>query len=126
MTGAIILVVEDDPILRMTAQKQIAHLGKTSVTVETGEQAIERVAEDVALIFMDVGLPGIDGATAALLIREKELKERRKRVPIIALTAHSDRHRCELAGMDDFLMKPAMVADIQRMIEKWLPEEHQV
>ncbi len=121
MADPIILVVEDDPILRMTVQKQISHLGKVSETVSTGEEAIARVDSDVAMIFMDVGLPGIDGAHATLLIREKELKERRKRVPIIALTAHSDKHQCAAAGMDDFLQKPALIADIKRMFEKWLP-----
>lgn len=60
---------------------------------------------------MDIGLPGIDGSHATLLIREKELKEQRNRVPIVALTAHSERERCILVGMDDFLQKPALTVE---------------
>jgi two-component system, sensor histidine kinase len=122
MKESIILVVEDDPILRLIAQKQIAHLGHGSETVETGEEAIERIADNIVLIFMDVGLPGMDGKQATIRIREKEVQQQRPQVPIIALTAHSDQERCLLAGMDDFLQKPALVEDIRRMLHKWLPE----
>ncbi len=121
MKDPIILVVEDDPILRITTQKQIAHLGHTSETVETGEEAIERIADNIVLIFMDVGLPGIDGRQAAIRIRERELQQQRPRVPIVALTAYYDQDQCLLAGMDDFLLKPALVDDIRRMLDKWLP-----
>lgn len=115
-----ILVVEDDPTLRLLARHVLAHLGYDCVTVSSGEEAVERVKGDIALIFMDIGLPGIDGTRAATLIREKELNELQTRRPIIALTAHSDRERCIKAGMDDYLLKPAFMADWQRMLEKWL------
>jgi CheY-like chemotaxis protein len=121
MTDSIILVVEDDPVLRLTAQKQLAHLGHLSETVETGEEAIKRIADNIVLIFMDVGLPGMDGRQATIRIREQEVQQQRSHVPIIALTAHSDQERCLLAGMDDFLQKPALVEDVRRMLDKWLP-----
>jgi CheY-like chemotaxis protein len=122
MKDPIILVVEDDPVLRLTAQKQIAHLGHVSKTAETGEECIELIADNTVLIFMDVGLPGIDGRQATMKIREMEVQQQLPHIPIIALTAHSEQERCLLAGMDDFLQKPAMVDDIRRMLHKWLPE----
>jgi CheY-like chemotaxis protein len=123
MKDCVILIVEDDPILRKMTQSQISMLCScTAEGVSTGEEAVNRAHSDISLIFMDVGLPGIDGSHATLLIREKELNERRKRVPIIALTAHSDRQRTIMAGMDDFLQKPALLDDIKRILQKWLPE----
>ena len=116
-----ILVVEDNPVVRMLTQKQLSVLGYTSEAVATGEEAVQRDSGDIALILMDIGLPGIDGTRATQLIRERELKEQRKRVPIVALTAHSDKQVCILAGMDDFLQKPARLGDIQRMMATWLP-----
>lgn len=116
-----ILVVEDNPVVRMLTQKQLSVLGYASEAVGTGEEAVERGSRDIALILMDIGLPGIDGARAAQLIRERELKEQRKRVPIVALTAHSDKQGCLLAGMDDFLQKPAKLGDIQRILATWFP-----
>jgi CheY-like chemotaxis protein len=122
MTKPLIMLVEDDPVLRDLTKRQLAVIGLETLAVGTGEEAVERCArEDIAMIFMDIGLPGIDGDHATLLIREKELHNHHKRVPIVALTAHSDRQRCVLAGMDDFLQKPALLTDIKGKIDKWLP-----
>lgn len=120
MTKPMIMLVEDDPVLRDLTKRQLAVLGFESIPVTTGEEAVEKCCEDIAMIFMDIGLPGIDGSHATLLIREKELKEHRKRVPIVALTAHSERERCMLVGMDDYLQKPALIHDIKRITDKFL------
>lgn len=116
-----ILIVEDDPILRDVTRRQVAKLGFDCVVVKTGEEAVDQNDSQIGMIFMDIGLPGIDGVHATMLIRERELTEQRKRVPIVALTGHADRQRVMSVGMDDFLQKPAMMADIKFMIEKWLP-----
>lgn len=114
-----ILIVEDDPIVRLTTQKQLSALGYKTEAVASGEEAVERCGDSFGLIFMDIGLPGIDGGHATLLIREKELREGRQRVPIVALTAHSEKERCLRAGMDDFLQKPALLADVKNVVHKW-------
>ncbi len=116
-----ILVVEDDPILRDLTRRQVAKLGFECIVVKTGEEAVDQVNSQIGLIFMDIGLPGIDGVHATMLIRERELNEKQRRIPIVALTGHADRQRVVSVGMDDFLQKPAMIADIKTMIEKWLP-----
>ena len=115
----LILVVEDDPTLQMVTKKAIEFLGHLCVTVGSGEEAVERDHSDIMLIFMDIGLPGIDGAHATSLIREKELRAQKKRTPIIALTGHANSSTCLLAGMDDFLQKPALMNDLKRVINKW-------
>jgi len=121
MTDQLILVVEDDPIVRLVAQKQLRRLGYDCKTVATGERALECDDDDIALIFMDIGLPGIDGIQTTRLIREREQHECSRRVPIVALTAHSDREQCLRAGMDDYLQKPALLNDLKQRLEKWLP-----
>jgi len=121
MPDPIILVVEDDPTLQVVVKLAITHLGHKCEVVDSGEAAVERDQLDIALIFMDIGLPGITGNHAAILIREKELKEQRKRIPIVALTGHGNKEKCIMVGMDDFLQKPALMDDLKRMIDKWLP-----
>lgn len=118
----LILLVEDDPVLRELTKRQLAALGFEGLFVTTAEEAIEQSLDnpDISMIFMDIGLPGIDGNQATLIIRERELAEHRKRIPIVALTAHSEAQRSALAGMDDFLQKPALLNDIKRMTDKWL------
>lgn len=54
MHDGIILVVEDDPTLQKVARLAIAHLGFRCEVVGSGEEAVDRHAEDIGLIFMDV------------------------------------------------------------------------
>jgi CheY-like chemotaxis protein len=127
MSQPLVLVVEDDPILRDMARRQLAKLGFESVLISSGEEAVEHDRSQIGLIFMDIGLPGIDGTHAALLIRENELLEKKKRVPIVALTGHSDRQKAIAVGMDDFLQKPALMDDLKRMLDKWFSApEHKI
>jgi CheY-like chemotaxis protein len=57
---------------------------------------------------------------ATILIREKELNEKPNRVPI-GLTGHATEEQCMQAGMDNYLQKPARLADLKRIIGKWTP-----
>lgn len=58
--GALVLVVEDDDLVRRFAQDQLVSLGYGVVTAENGVQALEilRRRSDVALLFTDVVMPG--------------------------------------------------------------------
>ncbi|HEY9757488.1 MAG TPA: response regulator [Oculatellaceae cyanobacterium] len=120
MTKSSILLVEDDPVLRDMTIRQLTVLGFKAIAVSSGEEAIEKWSDyEPDMILMDIGLPGIDGTHATMLIRETELREQRKRVPIVALTGHSDKDRCVSAGMDDFMQKPALLNDLKSMVNKW-------
>lgn len=122
MTPHVILVVEDDPSLRLLTGMQLKQLGYVAKTVETGEAAVELTSDGISLILMDIGLPGIDGISATMQIREQELKAHRNRIPIVALTAHSDRERCLYAGMDDFLQKPVLLDTLAASLKRLLPD----
>jgi two-component system sensor histidine kinase/response regulator len=90
--------------------------------VGDGREAVEAVVRgSYAAVLMDCRLPGIDGCQAAAEIRRREGAARH--TPIIALTAGDqprDRARCLAAGMDDYLVKPVMVADLQAALSRWL------
>ena len=120
MPESVILLVEDDPTLRMVTRLIIKRLGYECEAVGSGEEALERNLDDISLVFMDIGLPGIQGSHATTLLREKELTERQRHLPIIGLTGHAAKEQCLEAGMDDFLQKPAFMDEIQGMLEKWL------
>lgn len=116
-----ILVVEDDPTLRMLVQKQVKGISKFETeAVGSGEEAIERFNSDICLIFMDIGLPGIDGCKAAEIIREKELQAGWNQIPIIALTGHADKQCCMISGMTDFILKPVLLKTIEEILHKYL------
>jgi len=87
-----------------------------------GREALDRwQSGDYALLLTDVHMPEMDGYELSIAIRSFEASERR--IPIIALTANALRGEagnCRAAGMDDFLSKPAQLADLKAMLEKWL------
>jgi CheY-like chemotaxis protein len=72
------------------------------------------------VILMDVQMPRMDGPTATRFIRERELAQRRRRTPIIALTANAMTHQVKeylAAGMDGFVAKPIQIERLFAALE---------
>jgi CheY-like chemotaxis protein len=76
--------------------------------VETGTLALEYVNKtSYDIIFMDIGLPDVDGLSVINHIRRSQGLN--YQVPIIALTAHSDKEFIQQSfemGATDFYVKP--------------------
>lgn len=119
----IILVVEDDEICSRLAIRQLSHLGFTAHTCANGREALEQLSRgSCSLIFMDLQMPVMGGIEATRAIRKLEQKTG-QHVPIIAVTANPDRDLCMKAGMDDFLFKPASLAQLSEVLNRWLPKD---
>jgi two-component system, NarL family, sensor histidine kinase BarA len=71
MYKPVILVVEDDPVLRTLTRRQVMQFEYACQTASSGEEAVVSNCSAFDLIFMDIGLPGIDGITATMMIRER-------------------------------------------------------
>ena len=81
---------------------------------------VRRCEQTYDLIFMDVGLPGINGIEATVKIRYQGGINHQ--APIVALTAHTDkrtRQRCSDVGMDDFLAKPFDNSEMKKVLMKF-------
>jgi HPt (histidine-containing phosphotransfer) domain-containing protein len=77
---------------------------------------------DYALLLTDLHMPKMDGYELSTAIRALESGARH--IVIIALTANAlkgEALHCREVGMDDYLIKPASLADLQTMLRKWLP-----
>jgi CheY-like chemotaxis protein len=100
--------------------------------VDNGLAVVRRATqEQFDLIFMDLQMPGMDGLSATMQIREWERNhaEDNCHIPIIAMTAHAmqgDRERCLEAGMDDYLSKPIHSARLRQMLAQYHPIGQQV
>ncbi|MDR1812866.1 MAG: response regulator [Candidatus Fibromonas sp.] len=92
-----------------------------------GAEAIDAVEENnYDLVFMDHMMPEIDGVEATKRIRE--LGERYKNLPIVALTANAVSGVKEMFlanGFNDFLSKPIDTIKLNSILGKWLPKEKQ-
>ena len=111
-----ILYVEDNEDNVYMLSQRLRRHGFEVIVASDGEQGIEMAREKAPdLILMDLGLPSMDGWSAARLL--KEAPDTRK-VPIIALSAHTmpgDRERALAAGCDEYDAKPI---DFERLLAK--------
>ena len=100
-----VLVVDDSEVNRLVAAGLLKSLGCTVETVENGQAAVERMADQhYDLVLMDMQMPVMDGVAATMAIRA-----RGDQTPIVGLTANAfetDRDACLAAGMNDHLAKP--------------------
>ncbi len=126
--GLRVLVVEDDAVNRLVAQRLLGTLGCITELVENGEAALQRFGlrlqgMPLDLMIMDVQMPGMDGPDCVREWRAREALTGLPRLPVIALTASThekDQEACGAAGMDGFLAKPiepmAMSKEIRRCL----------
>lgn len=114
-----VLVAEDNAVNQLLAVTLLKKLGFRVDTAVNGSEAVDRVqAGAYAMVFMDCQMPSMDGFEATRLIRASGF-----RMPIVAVTANStssDRSQCTAAGMDDFIAKPLRIAELQRVVTRWL------
>jgi two-component system, cell cycle response regulator len=105
--GERVLVVDDSPTVRQFMKNKLTAMGLAVDVAVSGEQAIGMAAStSYASVFLDVGLPGIDGYQVCRLIKSPRSLAR---APVIMLTARSspmDRWRAARAGCDAYLTKP--------------------
>lgn len=122
-TGMQILLVEDNPVNQVVAQRMLSKAGYRVVLAEHGKQALELLedrAHEFALVLMDCQMPVMGGFEATRIIRQREKGDR---VPIVAMTANAmegDRERCLAAGMDGYISKPVSRSTLLTLVRAHL------
>jgi len=100
-----ILIVDDEPDMRMLLRMTLERSGFDVEEAETGEEAVAMAGDaSIDLVLLDMNLPGIDGLEAAAAIRQ----DGRIDLPLIILTAASDAtlpERAEAGGCTDVISK---------------------
>ena len=96
----------------------------------SGPDAIEAVkSKRYDMVFMDHGMPEMDGVETTGRIRTLDDEDPYyKNLPIVALTAHTSADIREMFlqnGFDDYMPKPINIAELNSVLEKWIPKEKQ-
>ena len=115
LTGIHILLVEDNPINALVAQKYLERWGASIDFAVNGLEAIAKLdPQKHKLILMDLHMPQMDGYQAARKIRADGIT-----TPIIALTANlPEEIRAEIAeaGINDYVVKPFLPDELYRKV----------
>lgn len=119
-----VLVADDSAINRQICVAYLQNLGVDQVKeAEDGAQAVDLARrEPFDLIFIDVRMPRMDGFEATRQLRAA-LPGHRQPL-IVALTANAlgnVRELCRESGMDDCLLKPVRLADLERVLHTFRP-----
>jgi PAS domain S-box-containing protein len=118
----VVLLVEDDPVNRLTVTHMLAKSGHEAHGVKDGAEALAFLAARQAdCVLMDIQMPEMDGREATRRIRAGEAGEAARSLPVIALTAHAmkgDREEFLAAGMDAYIAKPVDMDELARVLAR--------
>ncbi|HET6863137.1 MAG TPA: response regulator transcription factor, partial [Pyrinomonadaceae bacterium] len=113
----LVLVIDDDPSMRMAITELIEAVGLSCQTFGSAKEFLGAELPDVPkCLVLDVRLPGLSG-----LNLQRELIERNIQIPIIFITGHGDipmTVQAMKAGAVEFLTKPFRDQDLLDAIEQ--------
>lgn len=121
-----ILVVDDEPDIRLILKARLEAAGYRVETAGNGLEALNCIrSQPPDLVILDLMLPGMDGyAVCAMLKRDRRFSH----IPIIILSARSqaqDRKTGVALGADAYLTKPfqpqELLATIEQLIDQKTP-----
>lgn len=117
-----ILMIEDNEIIQRIYSLLLEKKGILHDIASNAEMALKYYMQNhYDLILIDIALPDSDGIAITQIIRQQETDK--EHIPIIALTAYgkeADQQRFLQAGIDEVLVKPIKIEDMNYLLEKWM------
>jgi|GEM_PF-1648692 len=122
ISGAQILLLEDNEINQQIASELLAKAGLVVTVVGDGQKGLNALDDkEFDAVLTDIDMPLMDGYEAATKIRDNQ---KFRYLPIIAMTAHaidSAREKYISSGMNDFISKPIDPSEMYTVLLKWIP-----
>lgn len=124
LRSATVLIVDDDPDMRLLLEATLRADGVRTVSAPDGEQALNLVRKErPALILLDMNMPGLDGMDVCKTIRSESDPPLRD-TPILVLTGlrqkEIDLVAAFTAGATDYLTKPIKPSLLRSRVRSWL------
>jgi signal transduction histidine kinase/DNA-binding response OmpR family regulator/HPt (histidine-containing phosphotransfer) domain-containing protein len=121
ITGAHVLLVEDNDFNQLVAMDLLALMGVQATLAMNGREAVEKVKDGhFQAVLMDLQMPEMDGYEATRQLRADPAFAG---LPILAMTAHAmvrERERCLALGMNDYLTKPINPSALANTLARWI------
>jgi CheY-like chemotaxis protein len=125
LKGLKALVVEDDRFIQSVIKANLESIGIPAVIAGNGVEAIQAFKTDAFdFVLMDIRMPEEDGLDTSRWIRDEEIDNFVRHVPIFALTSYgSKEHTREIleAGMDEHMVKPFRLEIFIPILDKYFP-----
>jgi len=106
-----VLIIDDEPGICWALRKTLEAAGHVANVAGTAEQGLPLAAK-ADLVFLDIGLPGMDGLQAL---------DRLGGVPVVIITAHGTLENAVEAlqkGAFDYLVKPLKAEEIPALVQR--------
>ncbi len=102
----VILVVDDDPLVRESHRKVLERASFSVETASDGLEALSKLALGVDLVVLDGEMPHMDGFEVASRIREDPRNDILPIIMVTGLFGRGEQRRAMEVGIDDFVTKP--------------------
>jgi CheY-like chemotaxis protein len=112
-----ILVVDDNRDAAESLAMLLGSLGAKVHAAHSGPEALEKFAAHAPqVVFLDIGMPGMDGYEVARRIRSRHPDSRTTLVALTGWGQDEDRRKARAAGFDHHLVKPAEIDALQELL----------
>ena len=116
-----VLFVDDSPTMRRIMVNSLNKIGFTDlIEAENGEDALEKIDEDVELILADWNMPEMNGKE---MVTELKARDEYKNIPIIMVTTRGTKEDVVTAvkiGVNGYIVKPFTPETLKSKIKKVL------
>lgn len=115
-TGRVVVVAEDEPVIRRLLVKILNRAGHRVVSGGNAQEALRAIEESsarVSLLISDIKMPGVDGFALA-----REIRGRYGNIPVVYISGYSEHERMPEDVAGEFIGKPFSAATILEAVAR--------
>ena len=114
-----VLIVDDDPAIRMLYKEELEDEGYNVIIAGSGEEALKLFDEENPdIVTLDILMPGMDGIQVL-----RHMKEKNPKLPIIMSTAYDYRDDFAVWASEAYIVKSADLTQLKETIKKLVEKE---
>ncbi|MGB3294202.1 MAG: response regulator [Phormidesmis sp.] len=117
-----VLIIDDDDDNLLFAHYAVEYLGYRATSIKSGQGAVAiAMTRFPDIILLDILLKNVSGIDVLHQLRKHESIAHIPVVAVTALARPSDHKNIMAAGFSDYLLKPYMIDELERIISRHLP-----